>query len=523
MPLDEYINKNKSKNKDQDQIEYSRAYSKSELIGRPPKKRKDKSVVIAYLLALTMGLAGGHRFYLGHFLFGFLYLFSFGGFGIGLVIDLLYLNRIVTKTNSKIRNEPEEKLIDESNIKTDPSLNPLQSSFLLWRWTKYIFFTFVMCITPYLYYDFFGDPTFSVIIFLLYFVVVFNKKIASIARNRNFFIWKIPGTRTRLLTIVNGFAYLRRYYATHPSSGWFRSIFSIFMLPFSKKVRREWKLFNNLLAFGMIFFIIQLAGWIKEYFTLYLPELGLEDLLIIKFALLVTSAFFTLMLLIPVVRTLTYIELAGDLNKGRGLVLFAAIVAIGFPFMSVIETYPYEHYDRLTVRIEKSKEFNKYFTPLADNFIAASFQPDEFSETVKDDGKEQIEYRLKHSLLSIKTSIQLTREFRQLLLKKEIVNRLEVNGFRVLAFYKKVDGILQPGLLAYLGYGEDEQGEDRITVSNKSIKVFVWSKLRTKTRVITSYHFISNREVALMYRILLSRMDMMKMGDQLSPDFKMPN
>jgi TM2 domain-containing membrane protein YozV len=64
----------------------------------PPTGSKD--VVVAYLMWFFLGLIGGHRFYLGHVGMGILYLFTFGGFGIGWVIDALIMPQLVHQANN---------------------------------------------------------------------------------------------------------------------------------------------------------------------------------------------------------------------------------------------------------------------------------------------------------------------------------------------------------------------------------------------------------------------------------------
>jgi len=62
----------------------------------PPRK----SATIAWLLWLLGGWLGAHRFYLGRWLSGFVYLASFGVFGLGMLIDAFLLPSMVRDANA---------------------------------------------------------------------------------------------------------------------------------------------------------------------------------------------------------------------------------------------------------------------------------------------------------------------------------------------------------------------------------------------------------------------------------------
>ena len=67
---------------------------------------------VAYLLWMgwPLGLAGLHRFYLGKPVSGFLYLITWGFFGIGQIIDLFRLPSLVRRENLKLLKEEAEML-----------------------------------------------------------------------------------------------------------------------------------------------------------------------------------------------------------------------------------------------------------------------------------------------------------------------------------------------------------------------------------------------------------------------------
>lgn len=50
-----------------------------------------KSKWVSFFLCLFFGFLGAHKFYEGKVLFGIVYLFTLGFFGIGVIIDLIIL------------------------------------------------------------------------------------------------------------------------------------------------------------------------------------------------------------------------------------------------------------------------------------------------------------------------------------------------------------------------------------------------------------------------------------------------
>ncbi len=64
-----------------------------------------RSVGIAYVLWLLLGLNGVHRFYCGRIGTGFLWLFTAGLFGIGWLVDLFLVPGLVREANAAERAE----------------------------------------------------------------------------------------------------------------------------------------------------------------------------------------------------------------------------------------------------------------------------------------------------------------------------------------------------------------------------------------------------------------------------------
>jgi hypothetical protein len=62
---------------------------------------EERNLVVAYILWLFLGIIGGHRFYLGHYVLGIAYFFTWGFLGIGWLIDAFLLPDLVYQRNHR--------------------------------------------------------------------------------------------------------------------------------------------------------------------------------------------------------------------------------------------------------------------------------------------------------------------------------------------------------------------------------------------------------------------------------------
>jgi TM2 domain-containing membrane protein YozV len=58
---------------------------------------------VAWICLVLLGIFGIHRFYLGKWLTGFLWLFTLGVFGLGYIYDFCTLNRQISESNARLR------------------------------------------------------------------------------------------------------------------------------------------------------------------------------------------------------------------------------------------------------------------------------------------------------------------------------------------------------------------------------------------------------------------------------------
>src|SRR5699024_1474668 len=64
--------------------------------------KKKKTV---YLLYYFFGDLGGHRYYVGDYLYGIAMTLTFGGFGIWTMIDLFFIEKYLKKVNKPVEDE----------------------------------------------------------------------------------------------------------------------------------------------------------------------------------------------------------------------------------------------------------------------------------------------------------------------------------------------------------------------------------------------------------------------------------
>lgn len=353
---------------------------------------------------------------------------------------------------------------------------------------------------------------------LLYLLVAFRESFAYLVNRVGFPLWRIPLVRSKLLLMMQRLDELLRFYAARRPPGALASVFSVFRLA-DPDARKEWKLFGAIADLGVLFLLFTFGTWIYEYFTLYRPQLTLYNLLIdVKLTMIVVSAFAVFLWVVPIVRTLCYLEISGHRATNRKLVVAAIAAIAAMPYLTVQESYSYEDYARLKIRLAASKEFKKAVNERVGVFLAVNFRTLDFTGTVADDGARKPLVKVADSRLALADSIRLTRRLRRGLVAGGIAHRSEVNGFRVLAFqvrYPSVKGKERWGraLLVYTGYGTGGDDEER-----RGAPVDNWDMM--KTTGMKALEIMKRARVRTLWRILETRLATQGKGDQLSPGYE---
>src|SRR6218665_884666 len=76
----------------------------------------DRKVHIAYILLIFLGLLGVHKFYLGSIVWGIVYFFTLGLFGIGVIVDIFTLNSKQSAPNSIVVGPPHGRVSSNPGV-----------------------------------------------------------------------------------------------------------------------------------------------------------------------------------------------------------------------------------------------------------------------------------------------------------------------------------------------------------------------------------------------------------------------
>jgi len=306
-------------------------------------------------------------------------------------------------------------------------------------------------------------------------------------------------------------------------------------------MREEWKLFTGLASFGVLFAIFEFASWGYEYLTLYYPNLSIWNMLLeVKLILVGLSSAIVLFYVIPIIRTLTYVDLSGHHKTSKTLVILSIVFFFAMPYLDPQQEYPFENYSRLDLRFSYDSSFTKKVNAFGKNFLRQHFRTTRFSPGILKSRKHSSVHILKSSRVSVATSILLTRRFRRALLEKKLVIPSEVNAFRIIAFtipFKKTTA---------LSYRIDNDEDDRDDMDDPDFpqkqRIRMPDRQAGWQRVLILYtgyndgdvdrpqlyfegatskkEIIRQANVKTMFHIIVKKMKADKKGDQFVPNFK---
>jgi len=304
-------------------------------------RARPKSLAFAYFLWLFLGVFGAHRFYLGRWFTGFLYLISYGFFGLGWLLDGLLLPWLVSWTNRRraaqpvAEMEPPEVLPVPDWAARRRGFRPLEAVLRL------LFFA----IGPMIY------STFALLLDLWELLVIMAATLIVCALLRHVedllsrypAVENVPMVGDALKYLQNLSLFYREHEPAHFLYYLLYPVLAPFALFYSPVARQEFGRFARLVG-GVMLVVLARIG--LSYFSIYPPYLGLFEAFIISFTVAFFIMFLTGFFLIPTVTTALTLNATNQQGQFRVLVFIGLLmgvpVAIGASLVLQVKILQYE-------------------------------------------------------------------------------------------------------------------------------------------------------------------------------------
>ncbi len=320
-----------------------------------------KSLFIGYILLLCFGLFGFHRFYLGKWLSGFIYLGTFGLLGIGVLLDIFILPSMVRETNE----HPEAMipisfnlfkiLFSHSNTDTEdlaawaqqPQSRLSRLFDLLDNFVRIIFF--LMSPMLVIMFSMYISGSQQIAFFTIAIVILagYTGNIRRILQSFQHALVTTPAlSKVPFLSdVVKNVSEFYNYYAAHKPHNVLLYTFYpvlIFLSFFHKPLSEELNLYRNLLL--LILFTVVL-NTLLSYSTVYLPYLTILDAVFSILFSLTMVLIILMTLLMPTITTSLKFRLSGQRKTLTVITTLALLFAVaGYQSDSV----PFEHVITIT-------------------------------------------------------------------------------------------------------------------------------------------------------------------------------
>ncbi len=289
--------------------------------------KKRYSYATAYLLWLFTGWLGLHRFYLRRWFSGLIYMFSFGLFGLGWVLDLFIIPYLIKKARISFQEEvkanPKILEVEQEEEVIAPWATDRLSGFIgaLEAPIRYVFFIFAPLFFVFL--AIFLQQVQLAIIFILILAFVGLLGSVNTVMKKYQYLEKLPVLGEVLATLqqLNDF-----YFQNRPRSFityLFYPLLGILILPFSKTTRREYGLYLKI--FGPIVLLLTVE---TMYSFLSMSYLTREELLIQAAVLILFIGFIVMCFAMPMFSTSFRLSLSGRRKTLRFLTVLALLFAI---------------------------------------------------------------------------------------------------------------------------------------------------------------------------------------------------
>ena len=315
-----------------------------------------------YLLYFCLGVFGGHHFALRRFRTAFLYLFTFGFFGLGTLLDFFlipYYHRMYQTQRESSHLTTDQSQPTDATPSSDLAFAHTQSTTTCYSWKvipwplRPFYWGYVwilLCLTPIFYLSFFGDFGFLFLFVLLMITILFPSGLYKFA--------KVPILGHFILGFLNGLTDLQNFYKSHQAYSIFTKTFLGplgFLFP---AIRQEITLFKGLIQFSVIYVMYEWVFLLVEYFEYYHPyPSAIKMLFSVKIPVLLVQFIFLSWFVLPLTHGLMRLK-DHTHNKFKISFLFTAFVMF-FIFFHVHSSKDlvYEDFERLRTRLKAQTSF----------------------------------------------------------------------------------------------------------------------------------------------------------------------
>ena len=377
------------------------------------------------------GYFGLHRFYLGRYYSGTLYLLTFGFLGLGVVFDLICLPSLTLKSKEHliVAQADSYTTLDAIPQLQEPApildqLDPFKSASPLISTLKMIIFSVWLFTIPYVSIVYFQDYIFTTIFSLIILSFISTQVVSRLA------------STPILHLLFNGFYIglqrLELYYRHTVPQRLSVPILSTFLFFLSARGRTEFKLFKGLAHFGIMLIILEWISLIYEYRTSYYPELGVTSILKVKFITLIVTIMIMVSSALPVMRTLIYAKISNRQDDIK-ISIFIALTLLCLMIDQPHIEYSQEDYMRYEERFKASSSFRAKIDKVIQNLInqqVTRWRPDHNSHPHHSiiSSHPRLSTQLNEALSSSSSSIQPQNK------TTKVLNQLDQNTRRLLMF-----------------------------------------------------------------------------------------
>lgn len=332
----------------------------------------------AYVLCFFFGWLGLHRIYLKKWFTGFVYAFTFGLFGMGWVIDLLFIPLLVKGAQTKaekgkliLTKKKIEEIDDTPAWAKEESIEktllgylefPIQIGFFILAPIIFVIFAALL-----------KKPELALIFVVLIIASIFLKSVLRASKEYEM-LERLPVIGAALVTLNE----LHEFYSLNkPRSFTFYILYPIigpFAMLFSSSIRREFWL--HLRVFGPIGLLIFVQ---TGYEYIFIPHLTWTEVAVHAILMIILVNILIMFVLIPIVTTSFSLNLSGKKFRLGLLMALALLFTIPFGIGAFGYTYGYIGKNYTTISLlsneilkdrMKKENFNILFNEASDMFLS---------------------------------------------------------------------------------------------------------------------------------------------------------